>query len=156
MDPWGTPCVAISSSEWDMPSHVDCIRSVLKVAFKSLWHFTWRTQPFQLKKECPMTYAIKCLVIRTVAVFSFLFIALKIWPVTSRLRVSVEWYECLRFLLWWQVRLPSWVRKSLNWFEAIFSVTLKSKGSNEIGWLLLGILWSQPWGAAPPLTSSRP
>jgi len=39
--------------------------------------------------------------IRTIDVISFLSIALKIWPVTSRLRVSVEWYMYLRFLLWW-------------------------------------------------------
>ena len=30
------------------------------------------------------------------------------WPVTSKLSVSVEWN--LRFPLWWQVRLPCWVK----------------------------------------------
>ena len=53
--------------------------------------------------------------IRTIAVISFLSVALKMWPVTSRLRVSVEWY--LRFPLWGHVRLPCWIRKSLNWFK---------------------------------------
>ena len=61
--------------------------------------------------------------IRSIDVISFLSIALKIWPVTSKLRFSVYWY--LRFPLWWQVRLPCWVRKSLNWFKAIFSVTFE-------------------------------
>ena len=28
MDPWGTPCVKISSSERDVPSPVECILSV--------------------------------------------------------------------------------------------------------------------------------
>ena len=46
-------------------------------------------------------------------------------------------YSCSR-----QVRLPSWVRKPLNWLKALFSITLETTGSNEIGRLLLGILWS--------------
>ena len=56
---------------------------------------------------------------------------------TSKLSVSVEWN--LRFPLWWQARLPCWVKYSVNWFRAIFSVTLEGTGSSEIGRLLVCI-----------------
>ena len=78
--------------------------------------------------------------IRTIAVISFLSMALYMWPVTCKLSVSVEWN--LRFPLWWQVRLPCWVKYSVNWFRAIFSNTLESKGSNE-RWVVSNVLVSK-------------
>ena len=141
---------------------VDSIHLVFKVALKPLRRFTWRTQPLQLKKECPMTcYQMPCLQscrsIRTVAVISFLAIALKIWPVTSRLGVSVEWYMYLRFPLRWQVRpFPCWVRKSLNWFKAILSVILKRREVMKSDSCYEESRNLHPWGTAQSLTSSRP
>ena len=84
--------------------------------------------------------------IRTIAVNCCWSIALKIWPVTKRLRVSAEWFA--RFSLWCWVSLSCLVRKSLNWIKAIFSATLEKTGSNEIGQLLLGTSWSPSfrWG----------
>ena len=118
------------------------------------WYKQWLSNHFDTLLDAPSPCNLRSVLrhimlsnallrlIRTIAIISLLSIALKIWPVTSRVKVLVEWLHVFGFLLWWLVRLPCWVRKSLNWFKAIFSVTLKSNGSNEIWRFLLWISWS--------------
>ena len=131
MDPWGTPCVTISSSERDVPSRVDCIRSVgyLSNQFDALLDSPSR---LQLKKECPMTYVIKSFAWIDKDHSRYFLLVHCFKNMTSN--KQTQGFSRVVFVIPALVagRLPSWGRKSMNGFKAIFSVSLESTGSNVV------------------------